>query len=165
MNNAAVIPCLSGLLERWSVGDRDALNGLLTHLYTEVHDIAVRQLRGERQLTIQPTALVHEVYLRLASLTHMRLQDRAHFLSVAARVTRQALVDEARHRRAQKRSGGNAVTLSDTNLGLSGAVYDALDVDDLLHELEKIDSLAVEVVTLRVFAGCPMAAHGSDRDF
>jgi RNA polymerase sigma factor (TIGR02999 family) len=82
----------------------------------------------------------------------MQWQDRAHFLSMAARVTRQALVDEARQRRALKRDGGCAVTLSDENLG-GHTPYDALDVDALLQELQTIDNLAAEVVTLRIFGG------------
>jgi RNA polymerase sigma factor (TIGR02999 family) len=120
---------LAALLERWSKGEKDAYDQLLTHLYGDIHAIAVRQLHRERYLTIRPTALVHEVYLRLSNLRQMQWQDRAHFLSMAARVTRQALVDEARRRRAEKRDGGRAVTLSDTNLGVAEAAYDALDVD------------------------------------
>ena len=153
MSDSTAPVALAELLDRWSRGDRTALDALLAELYQEVHKIAVGQLRAERHLTIQPTALVHEVYLRMAALSHIRLEDRAHFLSMAARVTRQALVDEARHRRAQKRDGGEPVTLTDTNLGIAGRAYDALDVDDLLRELQTIDALAAEVVTLRVFGG------------
>ena len=153
MNGETGSPGIAVLLERWSRGDRMAFDALVSRLYVDVHAIAVRQLRNERQLTIQPTALVNEVYLRLAGLSHLRLQDRAHFLSMAARVTRQALVDEARHRRARKRAGGDQVTLSDTNLGIAGHVYDALDVDDLLNQLQGFDPLAADIVTLRVFGG------------
>jgi RNA polymerase sigma factor (TIGR02999 family) len=141
------------LLERWSEGDRQAFDELLTHLYDDVHAIAVRELRNERHLTIQPTALVHEVYLRLNGLREMRWQDRAHFLSMAARVTRQALVDEARRRRADKRDGGTPLTVSDTNLGGATDAYDALDVDALITELSSYDSVAAEIVALRVFGG------------
>ena len=144
---------IAQLLTRWSEGDRHALDELLTHLYRDIHSIAVRELRSERHLTIRPTALVHEAYLRLSSLHEMRWLDRAHFLSMAARVTRQALVDEARNRRALKRDGGRPVTLSDTNLGGSDAAFDALDVDALLHELQQFDAVAAEVVSLRVFGG------------
>jgi RNA polymerase sigma factor (TIGR02999 family) len=144
---------LSALLERWSKGEKQAYDELLTHLYGDIHAIAVRQLHRERYLTIRPTALVHEVYLRLSQLHKMRWQDRAHFLSMAARVTRQALVDEARLRRAEKRDGGRAVTLSDTNLGVAEAAYDALDVDTLLGELQQFDAVAADVVSLRVFGG------------
>jgi RNA polymerase sigma factor (TIGR02999 family) len=72
---------------------------------------------------------------------------------MAARVTRQALVDEARQRRAGKRDGGSPVTLSDENLGSSDTPYDALDVDALLKELETFDAVAAEVVSLRIFGG------------
>jgi RNA polymerase sigma factor (TIGR02999 family) len=141
------------LLERWSQGDRAALDQLLTGLYTEIHAIAVRQLNQERRSNLRPTALVHEAYLRLAGLNQIRLQDRTHFLSMAARVTRQALVDEARRRRATKRDGGSPVTLSDTNIGDPDQPYDALDIDDLLTELERYDAQAAEIVGLRVFGG------------
>lgn len=141
------------LLERWSGGDATALDELITMLYQDIHSIAVRELRHERHLTIRPTALVNEAYLRLAGLHDMRWQDRAHFLSMAARVTRQALVDEARRRRADKRDGGTPVTLSDANLGSGDAGYDALDVDALLTELENYDEVAAQIVSLRVFGG------------
>src|SRR5580704_16233149 len=144
---------IAALLQRWSKGDKEALDQLLTHLYRDIHAIAVRELRNERQLTIRPTALVNEAYMRLAGLNQMQWQDRAHFLSMAARVTRQALVDEARQRRAGKRDGGSPVTLSDENLGSSDTPYDALDVDALLKELEIFDAVAAEVVSLRIFGG------------
>src|SRR6202789_2547448 len=147
---------VGALLERWSKGDRQALDQLLTHLYRDIHAIAVRELRNERQLTIRPTALVNETYMRLAGLNQMQWQDRAHCLSMAARVTRQALVDEARQRRAGKRDGGSPVTLSDENLG-SHTPYDALDVDALLQELQTIDNLAAEVGTLRILGGLSLA--------
>lgn len=153
MNDSAVSSKTAVLFERWATGDRQALDDLLSHLYRDIHAIAVRQLRSESQLTIRPTALVNEVYLRMAGLRELRWQDRAHFLSMAARVTRQALVDEARCRRAQKRDGGTPVTLSDDNLGGSEAAFDALDVDNLLAELKGFDEVAAEVVSLRVFGG------------
>jgi RNA polymerase sigma-70 factor, ECF subfamily len=143
----------SALFSRWAEGDRRALDELLAHLYRDIHAIAVRELRSERRLTIRPTALVHEVYLRMISLRELNWQDRAHFLSMAARVTRQALVDEARRQRAVKRDGGTPVTLSDENLGGRDAGFDALDVDRLLSELQGFDAVAAEVVSLRVFGG------------
>ena len=153
MNEGSSTASLNALLERWAEGDSDALKAILPALYGEIHAIAVHQLRHERHLTIQPTALVHEVYLRLSQLSRMRMQDRAHFLSMAARISRQALIDEARRRRATKRDGGDQVTLSDTQLGDVNQAYDAIDIDDLLNELERYDELAAEVVALRVFGG------------
>jgi len=141
------------LFARWASGDRGAVDDLVTHLYQDIHSIAVRELRSERRLTIRPTALVHEVYLRLIGLRDMRWQDRAHFLAMAARVTRQALVDEARRSRAEKRDGGTPVTLTDENLGSQENGFDALDVEALLTELKGFDEVAAEVVALRVFGG------------
>jgi RNA polymerase sigma factor (TIGR02999 family) len=141
------------LFARWSGGEREALDELLAHLYHDIHAIAARELRSERQLTIRPTALVHEVYLRMVALREPRWQDRVHFLAMAARVTRQVLVDEARRRRAEKRDGGTPVTLSDENLGGAAAGFDALDVDALLRELHGFDDVAAAVVSLRVFGG------------
>ncbi len=143
----------TALLRRWSQGDPVAFDQLATRLYQDIHAIAVRELRHERQLTIRPTALAHEAYLRLSPLRDLRWQDRAHFLSMAVRVMRQALVDEARRLRAQKRDGGNAVTLKDIHLGSSDAGFDALDVDALLVELNAYDAVAAEVASLRVFGG------------
>lgn len=141
------------LLARWSTGDRKALDEIVEHLYRDIHAIAVRELRREKFLTIRPTALVHEAYLRLVKLDEMHWVDRAHFLSMAARVTRQVLVDEARRRRADKRSGGTPVTLSDISVGINDAGYDAIDVDNLLTELRSFDEIAADVVSLRIFGG------------
>src|ERR1700722_5953398 len=103
---------VAALLEHWSKGEKAAYDQLLTHLYGDIHAIAVRQLHREHYLTIRPTALVHEVYLPPPEPRQIQGQARAHSLSRAARVPRQALVDEARRRRAEKRDGGRAVTLS-----------------------------------------------------
>lgn len=141
------------LFARWTDGDHKAVSELVAHLYGDIHAIAVRELRSERRLTIRPTALVHEVYLRMVSLRELNWQNRAHFLAMAARVTRQALVDEARRSRADKRNAGTPVTLSDENLGGIDAGYDALDVDAILIELRGFDETAAEVVSLRIFGG------------
>ena len=130
---------VESLLQRWAGGDRQALDELLTCMYRDIHAIAVRELRHERHLTIRPTALVSEAFMRLATLKSMRWNDRAHFLSMAARVTRQALIDEARQRRADKRNGGERVTLSDLNIGAADTAHDAIDVDTLLNELQGYD--------------------------
>jgi RNA polymerase sigma factor (TIGR02999 family) len=144
---------LTSLLAQCSEGDRQAFGEVFAHLYRDIHAIAVRELRGERHLTIRPTALVHEAFLRMQGLREIRWQDRAHVLAMASRITRQALVDSARRRRAEKRNGGDAVTLSDENLGGIDVNHDALDVDKLLTELENFDTLAAQVVSLRVFGG------------
>ena len=152
MTDADESVTLPALLARWSAGDRSAFDRIVTLLYRDIHQIAVRELSHERRLTIRPTALVHEAYLRLGQLSEMDWQDRAHFLSMAARVTRQAIVDEARRRQAVKRDG-TPVTLNDAHLGAADAAYDALEVDELLTELDSYDHVTAEVVALRVFGG------------
>jgi RNA polymerase sigma factor (TIGR02999 family) len=143
----------SSLVAQCPTGTREAFGEAFTRLYREIHAIAVRQLRDEQHATIRPTALVHEAYLRLERLRDLHWKDRAHLLAMASVVTRQVLVDDARRRRAGKRDGGIAVTLSDEHVGAGTNGHDAIDVDDLLKELERFDDLASKVVSLRVFGG------------
>src|SRR5271166_6111082 len=96
-------PALPELLERFRAGDEAALNALVTALYSELRRVASRHLRRERTgHTLQTTALIHEVYLKLAGDRECGFNDRAHFLSVASRVMRQVLVDYARARATKK---------------------------------------------------------------
>ena len=98
---------VTALLSDWSRGDATALTQLLPLVYAELRRIAARQLRGERaNHTLQPTALVHEVYLRLVDQRQVDWQDRAHFLGVAAQTMRRILVDHARRHDARKRGDG-----------------------------------------------------------
>jgi len=132
---------------------RRELDGLVNECYAELRAVAVRALRDERAATIRPTALVHEVYLRLARLTRIEWQGTPHLLAVAARVARETLVDEARRRGRKKRDGGARVPVTLEGLDAAALERDVLDVDDLLRELESIDETAARVVELRVFGG------------
>ena len=132
---------------------RHELDGLVRECYGELRAVAVRALRDERAATIRPTALVHEVYLRLAQLSRIEWQGASHLLAVAARVAREALVDDARRRGRQKRDAGARVTVTLEGLEEVARERDILDVDDLLRELESIDETAARVVELRVFGG------------
>jgi RNA polymerase sigma factor (TIGR02999 family) len=143
---------LAALLAQCSTGDREAFGEIFARLYRDVHAIARRELRAERSLTIRPTGLVHEAYLRMQGMREIRWQDRAHLLAMASRVMRQALVDAARRGRAQKRDHQRSVTLSAEALG-DDTPYDALEVDELMTELEGYDALAAQIVSLRVFGG------------
>src|SRR5690348_4091696 len=97
---------VTGLIDRWNDGDHDALRELLAVLYPELRRLADDLLRRERSdHTLQPTALVHEAYIRLTGLREMRLDSRRHFYGAAAMSMRRILVDHARQRRAQKRGG------------------------------------------------------------
>lgn len=133
---------------------RDA-EELFPQLYAELREIADRLLRGEMTgHTLQPTALVHEAWFKLAGPKAPRPVDRTHFLALAARAMRQVLVDHARRRQALKR-GGPAVDLSiaDDRLGFSIPLDDLLSVDDALTRLADNSPRLARVVELRFFAG------------
>lgn len=140
------------LLARWSSGDKAALDEVVAILYEEMHRIAARQVRGERAITVQPTSLVNEVYLRLIGLQKIDWQDRGHFLAMFARVARRTLVDDARKRNAGKR-GGVSVTLSDDRIGRTSGGLGVLEIDQLLEKLAQLDAVAADIVELRVFGG------------
>src|SRR5215469_919660 len=97
---------VTGLLVQWAHGDKKALDGLTPLVYKELRRLVASHLRKERKShTLQPTALVHEAYLRLVDQKNPNWQNRSHFFGVAARLMRQILVDHARSRRADKRAG------------------------------------------------------------
>jgi RNA polymerase sigma factor (TIGR02999 family) len=104
--------------------------------------------------TLQPTALVNEVYLRLVEVERVRWQNRAHFLAVAARLMRRILVDFARSRRYQKRGGGGERVAFDEALIIDvGRGHDLLALDDALDELARVDDRQSQIVVMRFFAG------------
>ncbi len=132
-----------------------AADAHLQEIYRELRALAAHYMRDERRgHTLQPTALVHEAYLRLAGLRRMQLQDREHFFAMAAREMRRVLVDHARRRGAGKRGGGQErVTLTD-EAGLTGSrVIDMLALDQALTRLEQENPRRGRVAELRVFVG------------
>ena len=146
---------VTGLLAEYRRGNRAALELLLPLVYRELRQIAARALRSERDgHTLQPTALVHEAFLRMVEQKDVRWQNRAHFLGCAAQIMRHVLVDAARARRAGKRGGGGArVTLTDA-LGVAaprGVDVEALD--EALRALAALDARQAQVVELRDFGG------------
>ena len=143
------------LLRAWRGGDEDALNRLTPRVYRELHRAASRCMRSERDdHTLQTTALINELYLRLSTLQAIDWQDRAHFFAVCARQMRRILTDHARARQSQKR-GGEACTLSlDSVPVLSRHSHLGLvALDDALNGLAKIDPRKTQVVELRFFGG------------
>lgn len=149
---------VTSLLDRWNTGDQQAMQELLILVYGELRQMADRALRHERDdHTLQPTALVHELYLRFSGLRDMRVDSRRHFYGAAAEAMRRILVDHARMRRAQKRGGASAfkVSLEDVPESLlAGAPgLDVERLDDALHALAKVAPDKVRVVELRYFAG------------
>jgi RNA polymerase sigma-70 factor, ECF subfamily len=158
---------VTGLLIAWSEGDSAALDALLPVVYAELRRQARRALRREAAgHTLQPTALVHEAYLRLVDQRPIRWQSRAQFFGVAARCMRQVLVDAARTRRAAKRGrGAQPVTLGDAEdvaatpaPGAEAAGIDVLALDAALARLAVLDPDQARLVELRYFAGMTIDA-------
>ena len=136
-------------------GQVRSMDALLPQVYDELRGLAAGYLRRERpDHTLQPTALVHEVYLRLAGDRPIDWQNRAHFLGVAARVMRRVLADSAVARNAQKRGGGQPRVALDEALDFSDECTVSLTgVDEALRSLEHIDPRQGQVVELRFYGG------------
>jgi RNA polymerase sigma factor (TIGR02999 family) len=147
---------LTALLVQWSRGDPAALERLLPMIYEECRRIASRQLRHEhREHTLDPTALVHEAYLRLVDQRNATWENRAQFFGVVARVMRRILVDYARARYAKKR-GGSAVLVSLEAAAAESSdpqVADIIAIDEALGRLAARDPDQVRIIELRFFAG------------
>jgi RNA polymerase sigma factor (TIGR02999 family) len=143
------------LLDDWSHGNPDALNQLMPIVYAELRRVASRQLRAERTgHTLQPTALVHEAYVRLVGQRQVDWRNRTHFFGVAAQVMRRVLVDHARRRHASKR-GGEVERLSIDPAADTVAADETpiLDLDRALQRLKEMDEALARIAELRVFGG------------
>jgi RNA polymerase sigma factor (TIGR02999 family) len=147
---------ITSLLQRWRGGDSEALERLTPLVYDELKRLARAALRGRgAAATLQPTALVSELYVRLLGRPGMRIADREHFFALAARVLRQVLVDRARERAAAKRGAGLLT------VGLDGVepaapapqVVDLLDLDRALGKLREREPRMERLVELRYFGG------------
>jgi RNA polymerase sigma factor (TIGR02999 family) len=144
------------LLAEWAKGDQQALDALTPLVYKELRQLAASYLRKERQgHTLQPTALVHEAYLRLVEQKKPTWQNRSHFFGVAAHLMRQILVDHARRKQAGKRAGVK-VSLEETVSFRHERDRDLVALDSGLDALEKIDPRKCKVVELRYFGGLSM---------
>jgi RNA polymerase sigma factor (TIGR02999 family) len=146
------------LLDRWNAGDGGAMQELQVLVYAELRRMAGAALRDERPgHTLQPTALVHELYLRLAGLREMRVENRRHFYGAAAQAMRRILVDHARRRTAQKRGGvgSRPVPLDEVpEAALAvGRPPDLERLDDALAALARVAPEKAQLVELRFFAG------------
>ena len=140
-------------------GDRSALDRLTPLVYDDLRRIAGRHMVGERRrLTLQPTALVHEAYLRLSRQDRAEWQGRAHFLGVAAMIMRRLLVERARRRAALKRGGtAVAVTWSEAESPTPGPDVDLIALDEALRRLTELSPRQGRVVELRFFGGATVA--------
>ena len=145
---------VSELLAKWHGGDAEALRSLLPLVYNDLRRLAHHYLKAERSgHTLQTTALVHEVYLRLTQQEAIRLENRAHFFAIAGQLMRQVLVDYARNRRAGKRNQLHKIVWDDALAWASDRTPDLVALDDALNDLAKLDLRQCRIVEMRFFAG------------
>jgi RNA polymerase sigma factor (TIGR02999 family) len=150
------------LLHAWGGGDLDARERVVALVYEELRRRAAAHLRRERQgHTLQPTALVHEAYLRLVDQRQSVWQNRAQFLAVASQMMRRILIDRARRRNRAKRSGHwTQITIDRAGLAVSPLSIDVLDLDAALTRLAAFDSRASQIAELRFFGGLSLEETG-----
>ncbi|MBI3684554.1 MAG: sigma-70 family RNA polymerase sigma factor [Acidobacteria bacterium] len=145
---------ITRLLVEWKTGSKEALDLLMPLVYQELRKLADSYLKRERSdHTLQPTALIHEAYLRLADQRLPEWRNRAHFFGVAAQIMRQVLVDAARRHRAAKRGRGSKTSLAESVLVSASRAPDLVALDDALLELEKLDPRKVRGIELKYFGG------------
>jgi len=150
---------ITRLLQVWSEGDERAFEQLMPLVYGELHRMALRYLSGEqRDVSLQATALVNEVCLRLLGWNGARWQNRGHFFGVSAEMMRRVLVDIARRRRANRRGGANAVhvPLDSVDVATNAPDEDLVALDQALDRLASEDPRKARVVELRFFGGLSM---------
>lgn len=150
---------LTDLLRAWSSGDEEALGELLGRVYRELRAMAGAQLRNEREgHTLQPTALVHEAFLRLVNQDRADWRSRAQFFDVAARMMRRVLVDHARRRNRLKRGGAEAIVeLARGSEAATSSPEELLALNEALERLEALDPRQSRIVDLHFFAGLSVA--------
>ena len=143
------------LLKAWTAGDEKALEKLTPLVYEQLHRVAQYYMAGQRTgHTLQTTALVNEVYLRLVDCGQVNWQDRAHFFAVSAQLMRRILIDFARSRGYQKRGGGSPhISLEDAPSVCSEPDPNIVALDDALNALAEVDLRKSRVVELRFFGG------------
>jgi RNA polymerase sigma factor (TIGR02999 family) len=146
---------ITELLQAWRRGDESALEKLTPQVYRELHRAAKGCMRVEREgHTLQTTALINELYLRLTDLQEVDWQNRAHFFALCARQMRRILTDQARARQSHKRGGGaQPISLEAAPIVSKRPQPEVLAIDDALKALAKVDSRKSQVVELRFFGG------------
>lgn len=157
---------MTELLHAWSGGDDQALEKLIPLVYAELHRIAERSLRRmNRGVTLQPTALINEAFIKLIGQDRSQWQNREQFFGVAANLMRRILLDYARKHCAVKRGSGGFKLPLDDSLEISGEkAAELIALDDALLSLEKIDPAKSRIVELRYFGGLTVeeTAHALD---
>ena len=146
---------ITQILKDWNAGQTDAQERLLPFVYQELKRQARMLMNGERgNHTLQPTALVHEAFMRLAKQTGIDWQNRSHFYGIASRLMRQILVDHARHHATAKR-GSKPIhySIDDVDIPVEERAESILVLHDALDRLEKLDEQQAKVVEMRFFGG------------
>ncbi|MGY6555981.1 MAG: ECF-type sigma factor [Wenzhouxiangella sp.] len=154
VNSSAGNGEVTRLIAHWQRGDATAAEKLCQLLYHRLHQMAIGRLRGEaRQVTLQPTVLVHEIVAELLC-SAPTVNNQAHLLALASRMMRQFLIDEARRRNAQRRGGDQLkITLDSERLGGTDAAFDLVELDAALSRLEVIDPRKAKAIELHYFGG------------
>jgi len=147
---------ITDVLDAWAGGDKAALNDLMEFVYTEIHAAAKRAMAGESPShTLQPTALVNEVYLRLLKLKKVSWESRVPFFAFASRLMRRILVEHARAAKAEKRGGEAAgrVSVETVQLPVAEPAIDPLVLDDTLTRINEVDPRLAHIIELKFFGG------------
>lgn len=146
---------ISVILKEWSSGNREIADEILPLVYHELRKLAAQYLRKERpDHTLQPTALVHEAYLKLVDISEVNWQDRMHFFAVSSQIMRNILVDHARARLSEKRGGGiQKIELDEAISFSNSSSVNLIELDDALKHLAEFDEQQCKIVELRFFGG------------
>ena len=145
---------ITSLLQRWRHGDKAAMDDILPIVYDELRRLARARLKSDPAQSLQATALVHEVYLRLVDRASTTIHDRTHFFALSARVMRQVMADHARRRIAGKRGGGVTIVGIDDAMPVAKAKgIDVVALDEALEQLNAFDERLCRIVELKFFAG------------
>ena len=147
---------ITQLLARWEQGEPGAVEALAPLVYDHLHAVAEAYLRNERpDHTLQPTAVVNEVFVDLLRMRRLSLKDRAHFFTFAAQLTRRVLIDSARKAKSEKRGMGWQRAPLDAELAwLGGESAESLDLSQALNDLAEFDPIKTRMVELHYFLGC-----------
>ncbi len=145
---------ITQFLQDWNAGDEESLERILPLVYDELRQLAASRMgRERRNHTLQPTALVHEAFIRLTELHRIRWRDRSHFFGAVAQIMRRILVDHARKHRATKRGSGMVRQMDDGFVLSDEQAHEITVLDDALQDLERLDERQSQVVELRYFGG------------
>jgi len=156
---------ITQVLHRWSQGDQAAGDELMNQVYAQLRRIAQARLSGERaDHTLQPTALVHEAYLKIVQGEEISWHDRVHFIAVTARAMRQIIIDSGRRRQAAKRQMPDAPTIFLQSSGDGDRTVDLMALDQALKRLESLDERQARIVEMKYFGGLTTAEIASVMD-